>query len=90
MDWEERQARLCFLTQRGTAATGHPVVAEFGEPGAPLRAGVLWAAGFDPLQGEDWKLMGLAACGTKDGKLYQIIRPMLRVHRGGFSKISGL
>lgn len=36
--------------------------------------------GFDPIKGEEWKLMGLAAYGKFDRKLYDLIRPLLRVN----------
>ncbi len=38
-----------------------------------------WACGFDPIRGEEWKVMGLAATGKTDTKLYQLIKPMLEV-----------
>ena len=38
-----------------------------------------WACGFDPIQGEEWKVMGLASFGKHDSSLYQLLRPMLQV-----------
>ncbi len=36
--------------------------------------------GFDPLAGEEWKVMGLAAYGQPDKYLCDLLRPMLRVN----------
>jgi carbamoyltransferase len=36
--------------------------------------------GFDPLAGEEWKVMGLAAYGHPDQHLCDLLRPMLRVN----------
>jgi carbamoyltransferase len=36
--------------------------------------------GFDPLKGEEWKVMGLAAYGKFDQKVYDLIRPLIRVN----------
>ena len=35
--------------------------------------------GFDPVAGEEWKVMGLAPYGQLDPKLYDVLRPLLRV-----------
>jgi carbamoyltransferase len=35
--------------------------------------------GFDPVQGEEWKVMGLACYGRSDERLYGLLRPLLRV-----------
>ncbi len=35
--------------------------------------------GFDPLRGEEWKVMGLAPYGARDQQLYELMRPLLRV-----------
>jgi carbamoyltransferase len=35
--------------------------------------------GFDPLLGEEWKVMGLASYGRVDPELYGLLRPLLRV-----------
>jgi carbamoyltransferase len=35
--------------------------------------------GFDPMTGEEWKVMGLAAYGKFDQKIYDLLRPMLSV-----------
>lgn len=35
--------------------------------------------GFDPLKGEEWKVMGLAPYGKKDEALYAKLRPLFRV-----------
>lgn len=40
---------------------------------------ICFAAGFDPLAGEEWKLMGLAAYGTLDRELHELLRSALRV-----------
>lgn len=37
------------------------------------------ACGFDPLKGEEWKVMGLAPYGKTDVELYRTMRAMLRV-----------
>lgn len=36
--------------------------------------------GFSPVHGEEWKLMGLAAYGKLDQKIYDLIRPLLVVN----------
>jgi carbamoyltransferase len=38
-----------------------------------------WACGFDPLRGEEWKVMGLAGYGTVNAECDALLRPMLRV-----------
>jgi carbamoyltransferase len=35
--------------------------------------------GFDPMKGEEWKVMGLAAYGKFDPRLYDLIRPLVRM-----------
>ena len=35
--------------------------------------------GFDPLKGEEWKVMGLASYGKTDERLYDLLRPMISV-----------
>ncbi|MDP7033569.1 MAG: carbamoyltransferase C-terminal domain-containing protein [Planctomycetota bacterium] len=40
---------------------------------------VCWACGFDPLLGEEWKVMGLASLGQMDPALYEWMRPMVQV-----------
>lgn len=42
-------------------------------------AAVCWTCGFDPLKGEEWKLMGLAPYGQRDERFYNLLRPMLQV-----------
>jgi carbamoyltransferase len=39
-----------------------------------------WACGFDPLQGEEWKVMGLAPYGKFNREIYDLLRPM-HIHR---------
>ncbi len=36
-----------------------------------------WACGFDPLAGEEWKVMGLAPYGKMNQDIYNLLRPML-------------
>jgi carbamoyltransferase len=50
----------------------------------PASLGVFYAlmceiCGFDSLKGEEWKVMGLAAYGKFDQKLYDLIRPLIKV-----------
>jgi len=50
----------------------------------PASIGVFYAlmceiCGFDALKGEEWKVMGLAAYGKFDQKLYDLIRPLIKV-----------
>lgn len=47
---------------------------------------VCWACGFDPISGEEWKVMGLAPLGKRDESLYQLIRPMLNSNKGQLKK----
>ncbi len=35
--------------------------------------------GFDPIKGEEWKVMGLAPYGTLSPEIYDLLRPMIRV-----------
>lgn len=44
-----------------------------------------FAAGFDPLAGEEWKLMGLAAYGKPDPELYELMRNAVIVKRNRLS-----
>ena len=41
--------------------------------------------GFDPLKGEEWKVMGLAPYGKLDQKVYDLLRPSLQVKNGNFT-----
>ena len=36
-----------------------------------------WACGFDPLAGEEWKVMGLAPYGKLNQDIYNLLRPMM-------------
>ncbi len=36
--------------------------------------------GFDPIKGEEWKVMGLASYGEYDPALYALLRPLIRVN----------
>jgi carbamoyltransferase len=38
--------------------------------------------GFDPLHGEEWKVMGLAPYGRLDEQIYHLLRPLIGVERG--------
>lgn len=51
-------------------------------------AHVCWACGFDPLHGEEWKVMGLAPLGKLDSKYYALLRPMIVVRKGRLKKAS--
>jgi len=42
-------------------------------------AALCLACGFDPMKGEEWKVMGLAAYGRRDEVLYGRLRPLVRV-----------
>lgn len=35
--------------------------------------------GFDPVKGEEWKVMGLASYGKYDSTIYELFRPMIKV-----------
>ncbi|MBQ4878809.1 carbamoyltransferase [Pseudoalteromonas luteoviolacea] len=41
--------------------------------------------GFDPLKGEEWKVMGLAPYGKKDQRVYDLLRSSLQVKNGNFA-----
>ncbi|MBQ4862405.1 carbamoyltransferase [Pseudoalteromonas sp. MMG013] len=41
--------------------------------------------GFDPLKGEEWKVMGLAPYGKKDDTVYNLLRSSLQVKNGNFA-----
>jgi carbamoyltransferase len=43
------------------------------------------ACGFDPILGEEWKVMGLASYGNFDERIAAILRPMMRVSGLGLS-----
>ncbi len=52
--------------------------------GSPESLGMFYArlcamCGFDPLEGEEWKVMGLAACGRFSPQWYDLLRPMISV-----------
>ena len=47
---------------------------------------ICWACGFDPIAGEEWKVMGLASYGKRDPALYELLRPMLRIKNGQLIK----
>jgi carbamoyltransferase len=51
---------------------------KFGSLGV-FYSGLCLACGFDPIGGEEWKVMGLAPYGKKSDALYAKLRPMLRV-----------
>lgn len=38
-----------------------------------------WICGFDPLEGEEWKVMGLASYGKRDEAIYSALRSILEV-----------
>ena len=40
------------------------------------------ACGFDPIQGEQWKVMGLASYGKLDGNIYRVLKSIINVDRG--------
>lgn len=44
-----------------------------------------FAAGFDPMAGEEWKLMGLAAYGKLDQELYQVLRSAITIKNNHFA-----
>ena len=44
-----------------------------------LYSWICWACGFDPLAGEEWKVMGLAAYGSVTPEYHDLLQPMLRV-----------
>ncbi len=46
---------------------------------------VCFAIGFDPHLGEEWKVMGLAAYGKLDEKLYRVLRSALKVNNNHFA-----
>lgn len=56
----------------------------FGKNGSlgAFYAGLCFACGFDPVAGEEWKVMGLAPYGKKDDALYRTLR--------GWFKVDGL
>ena len=47
---------------------------------------ICWACAFDPIAGEEWKVMGLASYGKRDPALYELLRPMLGVKDGQLKK----
>jgi carbamoyltransferase len=53
----------------------------FGNNGSlgAFYAGLCFACGFDPVAGEEWKVMGLAPYGQKDDALYSTMRGWFRV-----------
>lgn len=42
------------------------------------------ACGFDPIKGEEWKVMGLAPYGKKDDEIYNILTSLLSCNENGF------
>lgn len=53
----------------------------FGRNGSlgAFYAALTVACGFDPIRGEEWKVMGLAPYGDRDERLYQRLRAMMHV-----------
>lgn len=41
--------------------------------------------GFDPIAGEEWKVMGLAAYGSPDPELHELLRPLVQVEGLGLA-----
>lgn len=69
-----RDRRLTRLDEPQAEAAGG-ATASLGHFYAQLCA----LCGFDPIQGEEWKVMGLACYGRSDDELYGLLRPLLRV-----------
>ncbi|MGH0028760.1 MAG: carbamoyltransferase family protein [Myxococcota bacterium] len=77
-----RDGRLERLSARGARGSGRR--ASLGS-----FYGMLCAfCGFDPLLGEEWKVMGLAAHAKPDPRLYALMRPLLAVE--GLEVVSGV
>jgi carbamoyltransferase len=79
----ERDA-CAFFRSEGRRLTP---IADGAEPGwgeAPGSLGAFYGrlcalCGFDPIAGEEWKVMGLAGYGRFEPSLYELLRPILRV-----------
>lgn len=56
----------------------HPLARKWGSLGV-FYAKICALCGFDPSQGEEWKVMGLAPYGRVDLELYGLLRPMVAV-----------
>ena len=72
----------CFTYDRGRlTALRKPGVRGSGRRASlgMFYAAVCSACGFDPLQGEEWKVMGLAPYGEVDPDVYRLLRPLLSV-----------
>ena len=54
---------------------------------------ICFACGFDSIKGEEWKVMGMAPCGTFDQELYDKLSRMLYVDglriRGRACRLTG-
>ena len=61
----------------------HPVRRHMGRESIGFYFGLITElCGFDPMQGEEWKVMGLAPYGTRDPQLYGLLRALYTVEAG--------
>ncbi|HXH37714.1 MAG TPA: carbamoyltransferase C-terminal domain-containing protein [Thermoanaerobaculia bacterium] len=79
MDGGGQASSIAAFDYRDGKLTQIPGVKAF-----PASLGVFYSlicdmCGFDSLKGEEWKVMGLAAYGKFDQKLYDLIRPLITV-----------
>ena len=78
----ERSSEAFFCYENGELTPlAPPRRRDFAKNGSlgVFYGGLCVACGFDPLKGEEWKVMGLAAYGKKDGALYDRLRRLIRV-----------
>lgn len=69
-----REGKLSAIPT-GTPGTDEPRAESLGFFYARLCA----LCGFDPIKGEEWKVMGLASYGKYDSSIYELLRPMIEV-----------
>lgn len=73
-----------FFDFREARLSPIPTKASFPEQSRPESLGFFYArlcalCGFDPIKGEEWKVMGLAPYGKFDARVYELLRPMIEV-----------
>lgn len=73
-----RHAGATLTAIPGQAADSPAAVRQFVSLGH-FYARLCGLCGFDPILGEEWKVMGLAAYGTVDPDLYDLMRPLVAV-----------
>ena len=77
----EMSSTACFHYQDGKLKPVYSLDKTNAEPGSIgfYYARLCALCGFDPVKGEEWKVMGLASYGKFDSEIYELLRPSLMV-----------